>query len=408
MHRVGVSIVSKTILVIGAGWEQRRLLRSIKELGHTIIATHPSRDVSAVDLVDSFYVRDSRDIQSHYTLANTYKIDGIVTDNCDYSLYTSSAVASKLRLPSASIRSAIYSNDKVKQRTQCAMNQINQPKFFRVQTLQEMRDAASQLNFPLILKPVDSRGTMGVSVLLDVKQIEAAFFEAVAASPSHTLICEEYIDGELVTVDGFVFGNGHRALTVASREHSGGTRPVTRQISYPSKYDYQFRDRLLDNHECVVTALGYDYGHTHGEYIVTPDGQIFLVECANRGAGVFTSSTINPLITGLDLNKFLIDSSLGLNASNVQVSARPYMVRHAKLSFLDLEPGRVIKSENFSEIADLPYVKEFRSLYSVKQMVEPIDSCADRHLMVVVDGETSEDLEQNFRSFKDALKVEYY
>src|SRR5271169_3455455 len=106
----------KKILVIGAGWEQYALIKTIKEAGYFIIATHPSLNAEGFGLADVFYVKDSRDIGAHINIARTHKIDAIVSDNCDYSFYTSAIIASKFKIPFAKIESAIYSNDKFEQR----------------------------------------------------------------------------------------------------------------------------------------------------------------------------------------------------------------------------------------------------------------------------------------------------
>ena len=98
-----------------------------------------------------------------------------------------------------------------------------------------------------------------------------------------------------------------------------------------------------------MAALGYDFGHTHGEYFVSPQGEIYLVECANRGAGVYTSSTINPLITGMDLNKIYLNQVLGSDDFKVIRDKENYMNRSVILSFIDFKVGQVIKSINIDE-----------------------------------------------------------
>ena len=235
-----------------------------------------------------------------------------------------------------------------------------------------------------------------------------AFYDAISQSPSLTLICEKYIDGELVTVDGFCFSNGHQSLTVASRKFDNGKKPVTKFISYPSRHEEAIKERLLSNHHSVVNALGYDFGHTHGEYFITESNDIYLVECANRGAGVYTSSTINPLITGIDLNDVYVNQCFGNDRYNVVHKNGNYMTSAAILSFLDLDVGKVVKKINVDEVMSLPFVKQFRTAYSEKQMVESVENCAGRHVMLVVDAADEIELANNYERFKQVLNVEYY
>jgi biotin carboxylase len=398
----------KKILVIGAGWEQFALIQKIKALGHYIVATHPDISADSFSIADVTYVKDSRDIRAHITIAETHNIDAVITDNCDYSLYTASVVASRFGLPFTSVKSALFSNDKFSQREACNKLGVLQPEFYKVTTPQDAIKAAHNIGYPLVIKPVDSRGTFGVTIVYNANELEDAYFDAVSFSPSLTLICERFIEGELVTVDGFCFSNGHQSLTVASRKFVEGKKPVTKNVSYPSRHNEELRSRLLKNHQLVVDALDYDFGHTHGEYFVTQNDEIFLVECANRGAGVYTSSTINPLITGIDLNKIFLSQVLGADNFKIEHDKKNYMSRAAMLSFLDFEVGKVVKSINIDELEKLYFVQRFRTIYSEKQMVESIENCADRHAMLVIDGADMSEVLINFDTFKSILNVEYY
>lgn len=398
----------KTILVIGAGWEQYALIERIKREGHEIIATHPSLDAEAFELADVTYVKQSRDIRAHIKIAETYSIDAVISDNCDYSLYTSSIVAAKSGLPFASIQSAIFSNDKYSQRLACQKYGILQPEFYVVRTVIDAIQAANKISYPVVIKPVDSRGTFGVTIVNNQNELIAAYFEAISHSPSLTLICERFVEGELVTVDGFCFSNGHKSLTVASREFATGTKPVTKRVTYPSFHNTELKSKLLKNHQKVVDALGYSFGHTHGEYFITKNNEIFLVECANRGAGVYTSSTINPLLTNIDLNGIYLNQCLGNDTFQLDHGLDDHMSRAATLTFLDFEVGKVIKSINTSEVRELPFVRQFRTIYTEKQMVESIENCAGRHAMLVVEGRDMEELEYNLSTVKTTLNVEYY
>ncbi|MET0394919.1 MAG: ATP-grasp domain-containing protein [Chitinophagaceae bacterium] len=398
----------KKILVIGSGWEQYALIQTIKEEGHSVIATNPKMNADGFKLADSYYVKDSRDIKAHISIAQTHGIDAVVTDNCDYSFYTAAVVASKLKLPFATIRSAIYSNDKFEQRESCKRTGIGQPEYYKVKKPDELFAAAHRIGYPIILKPVDSRGTFGVTIINNDEELEAAFYDAIDNSPSRTLIAEKFIHGTLVTVDGFCFKNGHRALAVASRRFEEGPKPVTKEIIYPAQFTDEINLRLLKNHEAVVESLEYSYGHTHGEYILTADNEIFLVECTNRGGGVYTSTVIVPLLTDINLNRILLHQSLGDDDFEAEGTRLESMKRSVILTFLDFEVGHVIKKINVQEMLDKPYTVRFRSFYGENDMVESIENCASRHSMLVLQGDDAKAAQANLSAFKEALRVDYY
>ncbi len=398
----------KNILVIGAGWEQYTLISRIKEEGHFIIATHPQMNNEGFSIADKFFVKDPRDIVGHLNLAKTYEIDAVVTDNCDFSLYTAAIISKKLALNFADIQSAVYSNDKLEQRKKCFSDKIKQPNFLKIKTYEDLDFADDTLNYPLIIKPVDSRGTFGVSVAKDRHSLNEAYFDAISNSNARTLICEEFINGTLVTVDGFCFSNGHKSLAVASREFEEGVKPITKEIIYPAKFGDSINKLILENHNNVVKSLNYNYGHTHGEYIITENQEIYLVECANRGGGVYTSSTIVPNLTGIDLNLILLNQSLGIDNFQIKDKSIRFMRNSTILTFLNFNEGKVIKSINVDELLKLPFVLKFKTTYKVDEMVEPIEHCGNRHSMLVISDDTVEKTLVNLGMFKKKMDIKYY
>lgn len=398
----------KKILIIGAGWEQYSLIQEVKKQGHYVVATHPRMNTDGFSLADRFFVKDSRDIAGHLEIAKTYDIDAVVTDNCDYSFYTAAAIAKYLGLPFAPMESAIYSNDKAAQRRACKEGGVLQPEFYPIENVSQLSEAAGQLGYPLILKPVDSRGTFGVTIVRDQSELKPAFFDAIVNSPSRKVICEKFIVGTLVTVDGFCFKKGHKSLTVASRVFEDGPKPITKEIIYPAQFTDEQNSKILKAHNEVVKSLGYKYGHTHGEYIVTNETNVYLVECTNRGGGVYTSSTIVPHLTELNLNEILINQSLGNDTFETTNDKEHYMLKSTILTFLDFEEGSVVKEINTKELSDLPYVVRYRSIYREDDMVESIENCASRHSMLVIEGENAKSALGNLDDFKKKMKIEYY
>lgn len=400
--------MNKKILIIGAGWEQVSLIETAKKMGHYIIATHPHISADGFKLADQYYVKDSRDIKGHIAIAESHKIDAVLTDNCDYSFYTASVVASNLNLPFASIQSALYSNDKFAQRECVGHTKVKQPTFVKIQTLDQLFDAIPKIGFPSILKPIDSRGTFGVTIIENQTQLKQAFFDAINNSPSRTLIYEQFIKGTLVTVDGFCFKNGHQSLTVASRKFEKGPKPVTKEIIYPAVFEININVALMSAHHDVVSALGYTVGHTHGEYILAENNEIFLVECTNRGAGVFTSSVIVPLLTTYPINECLVNQMLGCDTYEPENNGLASMKCSVMLTFIDYTVGQVIDEINLEEVQKLPFTVRFRSKYGVNDMIESIENGAGRHSMLVISASNHNELLNNLKAFKQTLKVKYH
>jgi biotin carboxylase len=386
----------KRLLFIGAGWEQKELIIQAKSLGFEIFATHPYIDKSVMSLCDRYFIRDSDDIDAHLKLAQTFNVNSVITDNCDYSLYTATFISEKLGFPSVGLNSASCAMLKSEQRKRCknALH-VNQPEFYIFKTLDVFKTISSKFTYPFIVKPNDSRGTFGVSIVRNEDEVMNAFFYAISNSPSRTGIVEKFIKGTLFTVDGFCFDDGHKPLAVASRKYTSGSFPITKEIIYPAKATDTIIKTLKKAHNSVVKSLGYKKGHSHGEYIVDFNEKVYLVECTNRGGGVFTSSTIVPKVSGINLNDALIKQFTGEEVFGGESQNNPVI-----LAFLDFKIGKTIKS---IRVPKLPYVLKFRSIYEEKDMVESIENCASRHMMLVLEGGIKE-----LKEFKDKLQIDYF
>ena len=246
------------------------------------------------------------------------------------------------------------------------------------------------------------------SVKLYTDNVLEAFYHAINNSPSRTLIYEEFINGTLITVDGFCFKNGHQSLAVACRKFEEGIKPITKEIIYPSKFNKSINKSLLDNHNTVVKSLNYKFGHTHGEYILTENNEIYLVECTNRGGGVYTSSVILPLLTKYPINECLINQALGIDKFEPLNKGLESMTCSVMLTFLDYEIGRVIDEININEVSKLPFVVRFKSKYGANDMIETIENGAGRHSMLVIKGDSVITTINNLKAFKRKLVTTYH
>ena len=135
---------------------------------------------------------------------------------------------------------------------------------------------------------------------------------------------------------------------------------------------------------------------------------IYLVECTNRGGGVYTSTVIVPLLTAYPINECLINQMLGCDTYEPENSGLTSMKCSVMLTFIDFEIGKVIDDINIGEMRKLPYTVRFRSKYGINDMIESIENGAGRHSMVVISANNQNELINNLNSFKLELKVKYH
>lgn len=299
----------RTILVINTGWEQWPLVSAARKACGRLVAVHSSSNVSPDLEIDRLEVFDFRDTENILALAREESIDAVVADACDYSAYTAAFVAEALGLPGAGIGPASKTTNKALQRRAITRASIPQPRYAVCADLSEARGAAADIGYPLIIKPVDSRGGLGVQTVFSENTLETAFFQAIGKSVSWQVIVEEFIRGTQIVVDGYVFPeSGYQPLVISSKRMVDGSHTATDYIS-PPEIAPGLLDAVRDYDAKIVAALGIQFGMTHGEYMIDDGGTVHLIEIANRSGGVWIGAKYDPAVSGIDTTEQLIQDA---------------------------------------------------------------------------------------------------
>ena len=395
-------------MIIGAGWEQVPLIKKAKEMGCWVLATHGFDNAEGFEFADASEVLDPRDAAKAIKLFKSYNIDAVTADNCDYALYTVGIICQKFKLPGPNFAAISNANNKKKSRMACREAGINQPDFAICNNYNDLVQGVPAVGgYPVIVKPVDNRGNFGINKVENDSELEEAFYDAVVNSHSREIIVEKFIEGTMMTVDGFCFNRGkHVSLALASKKMLGGKRRVAIEIIYPGDFSQEIITKAMAINDQVAKALSYDFGYTHSEYLVDEKGEIWLVESTNRGGGVYTSSLIDPAVTEIDLLKCLIQSACGEPVDVEPMTDSP-MKNCAILSFFKFENGKIKIITGLDEVRSWPGV--LRCDLSVKpgQIIESITTDANRHGFAVIVAADKLSAHTLLKNIKEKVKLEY-
>ncbi|MEI7474095.1 MAG: ATP-grasp domain-containing protein [bacterium] len=397
-------MTAKKILIINAGWEQEDLIRTAKSMGLYVIAIDANIHAPALKLADEIAIFEPRDIMGILNFAKSKNVSGVIADQCDYSHYTATLIADVLNLPSTGLEAVQNATNKKWLRQACQQENILQPEFYPCKSYAEAVKASTNISFPVIVKPVDNRGNFGITRVDSINELKQAFYLAIANSHSRECLVEKFIEGTMITVDGFTYSDGiHKSLAVASKKMLEEKNTVAMEIYYPAKCSEDIIIKLKENHDKVVKALGVKMGCTHGEYKLTEENEIYLIECANRGGGVYTSSRIVTSVSGEDISKLLILSAIGEKTTPILNTNKSACV----LSFFKFRSGTIEKIHNKNEIINDKDVLAFRLSVAEGDIVKQIEGDASRHGFIIVKGNDLESVLLKIEDLKYKLVVEY-
>ena len=391
-------------MIIGAKWEQVPLIQAAKARGCFVVATDPDQAASALALADATETLDPRDLPGALAIARRYGVDGVTADQCDYSRYASVFVSAMLNLGNPNFSAAQLTTNKRWMRERCREHQIFQPRFFPCRTLQEARAAIDLIGFPVIVKPVDNRGSFGVHRVDQLAELEHAFYDAVMNAHSREVLVEAYVDGIHVTVDGCADQTGqHHNLGIATKKVTSGEKPIITEVYYPGRLTPEVSQHVLETNSRVIEVLGITDGLTHSEYIVDAKGRCFLVETANRGGGVLTSGKIVPAVSGVDVSALLVANALGEAYEVKPVTSG----KHVMLGFFVFAPGKVLAIDGYEEALKLPGVLHLLSMIKPGQTLTPPQSGAGRHGFAIIEGASEAEVAANFARVQAAITLTY-
>ena len=386
--------MTKKILFLNPSWEQKALVEEIYKLKLDIIAL--GTDIPSYSKLFSRYISCKvDDLETIYDVARLNNVSTIISDNCDYSLISSELVCNLLNLPTTGIEAARISNNKILQRERALASNINQPIFKEINILEDALKFIRLIKKDVLIKPIDSRGSIGITFLEKDSNdllISKAISFALANSPSKRCIIEEYIKGELVTIDGFLVQKELTPIAIAERERSSKGLIVTKSIKYKSKIDVLKKEKYFNFLKDVSKSFNYSNGHIHCEVIIDTKNKIWLVECTNRGAGVFTSSIINPYVSNKSLNNLYIKLKLGEKISIKTNRFDEFKQNNASLMFPSLgKEGQILYSSNYQKICSHPKVLAFKLFSKIGRPLSVQHDGPSRHFAIALS--TSDDYE---------------
>lgn len=396
------------VLVINLGWEQARLLSLLKARPHQFYGVHYNEDVCPDLPLQDLLVTDLRDLPSILDFAEKVQPDAVISDQCDYSLFACAAVSVRFGIPGPSLGAAQTATNKYVMRQKAAAAGLPQPAFKLCISEAEARSAAEEIGYPVIVKPIDNRGSFGVNRVDAPNELADAVLDAVINASSRLFLVEEFISGQQIIVEGLVNAEGtHQSLALGWKTMRRiGSRQIADDILFCPKTSPRYDPLIMAHNDRVAKALGYESGLTSGEYRIDADGRPVLLEMANRGGGVCIASVAARLVSGIDSTEDLVRFCLGEDRSHLPQTGQP--PQSVKLHYLLYPPGKYTKVTGLKE-AETSMGISFLRWYPTRANgeIKPPRNDAERQGLIISAAETDDQAEAYAQAAAEQIEVSY-
>lgn len=311
----------KKIMLLGG---LRYLLPVIDEahkLGAYVITADYLPDNIAHKFSDEYCNVNIIDKDAVLAKAKELEIDGILSHAVDPGVVSAAYVAEQMKLPfQCSYEAACILQDKSKFRQFLSDNGFNCP---HARGYNNPNDALKDINYfewPVIVKPVDSAGSKGVTKVSDPNDLPKAIEIALASSISKNFIIEDFLEkagfsagSESFVVDGKLLYNGFYDQYFDNES----VNPYTPSAEvWPSIMPQKYQDEIKSELQRLVELLGITTGLFNVECRVCTNGKAYLMEVSPRAGGNRLAEMLN-YAADVNINEAETRKALGLPVTGI-------------------------------------------------------------------------------------------
>ena len=345
----------KKILLLGGSAQQVVAIETAKKLGYYTILCDFLPNNPGQYVADKFYLISTTDKDAVLDVGQKEHINGILAYASDPAAPTAAYVAEIMNLPGNPYESVEILCNKDKFRDFLKKHSFCTPKAEGYANIDEaLLDVQNGLfKYPIIVKPVDSSGSKGVSRIDCFEQAKEKLENAISYSRGHRIIVEEYVEkyGYQIAGDGLSI-DGKLVFRYFANDHfdSRCKNPfVPIAASFPYNMPNDVQNKIHDEIQRLLTLLGMKTSTYNFDIRIDKEFNVYLMEIAPRDGGNYIPQVIQHA-TGIDLVECSIKAAMG-DAINIpaQINPEGYWAYYAVHSLKDGILKQIIIDLEFEE-----------------------------------------------------------
>lgn len=305
------------ILLLGGSAQQVVAIETAKRMGYHTVLCDYLPDNPGQYVADKYYNVSTTDVEAVYDVARKEGVSGILAYASDPAALPAAIVSERLGLPTNPSKSVEILGVKHLWRNFLQNNGFACPGNFTIHPdtpLVEIMSKIQSLRFPVVIKPTDSSGSKGVTVLNNLSEIEKAIDIADSYSRNKVLIVEEFISnafhsvigGDIFVQDGHIVLFGE--MSCIRDDAWGGLIPIGERR--PSGLSRRQMDKLHAELQRLVAMLDMRFGELNIEVLLDNNDDVHFLELGPRAGGNMIPIQLSDAF-GVDLVRANISAAMG-------------------------------------------------------------------------------------------------
>lgn len=347
----------KKVLILGANPETVSLVSKAKEMGLYTIVTDNNPYAYAKSYADKAYDVDATDVDSLIELARAEKVDGILVGVAESLLSSYYDVCTKMGIPCYSTKdkfNIMINKDYFK--SKC--------REYGVPTIKEYSlDDADKIEYPVIVKPVDSCSSKGITVCHNENEVKKAIKYALEFSNSKKYIIEKYMTGDEV-ISYYVMQDGNPIFVAMCDRYTYKAKNDKVQLPtsyiYPSRYINSYIEKTDQYVKNMIKELGLDNGSIFFQAFVDENGIVRIYEPGYRLNGAQEHIIVSK-VSDIDAKELYINLALTGKVSEQDISK----LANPSPDKISCKLSPVVKCGKIAKIEGLERIKQLKDVISV-------------------------------------------
>lgn len=351
----------KKLLIMGGNPETSPLVKLANDMGIKTIVTSGRSTDDAKKYAWKAYDVDGMDGPGLIALAREEQVDGVLVGVADILVPSYCKVCDALGFPCYATQQIVdvFSYKDVFKST-CESYGVHGIPEYYLDAEMKPEDVA-KIKYPVMVKPVDNGGGVGMTVVYKESELNAAVDKALAASPNKRFIVERYMDGVDDVGIYYTFKDGKcSASCVFDRFTSGeqkGKSRVNMGSIYPSRHIKDYFNRMHKNAIRMFEKIGIKNGVLliSGFY---EDGEFYMYDPGFRLQGE-APHLLMKAIHGFDQREMLIRFALTGSQGDLDILEADdcyFRGKAASTFWILLKEGKIGKIEGLEDVDNDPRV----------------------------------------------------
>jgi biotin carboxylase len=405
--------MSKKLIILGGNPETGVLVDIAVSMGVHTIVIDPNPSAPAKKNATESYDIDGFDVDKIVELAKEKEVDGVLVGVADILVKPYREICVKLGFPCYATEKAVEafcSKDGYKK--YCAEHGVQDIPGIYLTKNDKVRKPKG-LELPLMVKPVDSGGGVGMKICRDDEDYNSTVEKALKFSKKGVVLVEKYMDENCDDMcayytfkDGIPYLSATFDRTLTRKQ--GDSSPIALGTKYPSKYSKSFIDKVHPKLSKLFKSTNVETGIINIQFFVE-NGEFYSYDPGFRLQG--EAPHIHLLhINGFDHRKMLVNYALtGVFGEKDFSEKNDYMMKGRAACSVWI----LLNSGTIANIDGLEVIKAHKNVSFVVERFKTGDIVKDewvgteRQILyrIYTSADSVSDINETIEDIKSSLKV---